>query len=1263
MRKLYNRITIRQLAAILGTLLIIAALTIPSNFFHTGPQKVYAVGDAWWDGNWPYRAKVDCLAQLTRIHIYYDDALATDNGEIDCSANCQTDFDDIRVVDHDAVEITTWEIVNEVDSDVMEILVTSTDSYIYVYWGNGAVAGLDWDAWGLKAALPMGQGVWPNGPCAGSYSSVNDKTYVAFQTVDYGAAIMYYDHATGESSGYYNDVAAPTLEDYHNVPTAYASHTGLIHFMPGVHSQDLAYYRSADEEIYEDQRYVVNDDASSSIYGTGVSRRFVYQVFVPAVTHDMKWTVWKVNKTGSPTGNAVLSVYAADSGTHLPTGSSLASGTLDASTVSASVAWMSVSLGAGCTVTAGTHYCLIWSPPDTDWASGSKCLNFRTDASSPTYAHGVAYCSTGFLKTINSYTTGDDDVGDAWYTDATHEMQSGLTFTPASTHYMAFAKFYLYKQNDPTGTCYLRLYAADGSHKPTGAVLSEASIDISTLTTTKTWKTLYFGTPYQVQSGTEYCLVWYYGAGSSDHRLFWRIDTVASGGYYLNRGMGGGWNYWTTYKGLYEEGSNDEGEFEDCAWTYATTTVYMFREGTGAFVLKSSQLDTSVSYPMMFEANDARLFVFYRDITSSKFGWCYLYSDDDGTTWTGPTRFLQSIDATTNDCPYALSIMVEDNYDIHVVWTWYDYGNKYDDVYYMKYDYSEGKWLSAAGTDISDHIPLTESNSTTHAEVRVRDTTQTDVNTNILPVITLAGDGSPCIAWKEDGAGTDIAHKFTKWDGDDWTTNLVTIRTNTDATSYVQTGHFLEYNAGGDCGAGYYYYFKYVQGSTYEIQRWYSSDGASWAKAVGTYGGDLTIDSTYPPATMGYIANYDSELQVVVSHPDNLGGLPDTLSGWPTDFGMTDPTIVHSSILIYEDKFDRDKISQDYDSPYTIGLYYPDTGSTLSTKASISSYTLLFGTRAAHTYAHFSTGRAWTFDNTETTIELKYKALKSGKTAVAQVSGLIKFANGWSDEAHLKPNDGIVIKTLQDDNVTCSVWVGGVETVLNIDDEPDAGNGYYILTYHWHVGAADDGAITLDWSADGSSIDNNICAGDTVPNLVESLNVFYGMTHDPTCTETMAIDDVNFGFHAETGGEVTYETPVISISNVSDTEAMGFVAASATTWALGTTPNWPLTDDNCTFTVTNIGNIAIDIGVHAHDWTGGVGWTLAGAVGEDTVKMTAYKEGDGSGDGKVLTTVNQAFISNLLMDDNVSWEYKLETGTFTDAVEKSTTIRLTAVQH
>ena len=174
------------------------------------------------------------------------------------------------------------------------------------------------------------------------------------------------------------------------------------------------------------------------------------------------------------------------------------------------------------------------------------------------------------------------------------------------------------------------------------------------------------------------------------------------------------------------------------------------------------------------------------------------------------------------------------------------------------------------------------------------------------------------------------------------------------------------------------------------------------------------------------------------------------------------------------------------------------------------------------------------------------------------------------------------------------------------------------------------------------------------------LGVYYkvGQFCDPDDTETYSLyaDDAIslYGTGTESGGDP-------DISNDPATWAIGTVATSTDYWSSGSEPSWPLDDGECHYTVTNNGD-ACSITVKGTNFTGGVGWTLAGSPAENTVTMKAGKSGDANeGAFITLTTSEQSFISGLAGSGTKKWELMMESSTgHTDGVAKEATITLTA---
>lgn len=130
------------------------------------------------------------------------------------------------------------------------------------------------------------------------------------------------------------------------------------------------------------------------------------------------------------------------------------------------------------------------------------------------------------------------------------------------------------------------------------------------------------------------------------------------------------------------------------------------------------------------------------------------------------------------------------------------------------------------------------------------------------------------------------------------------------------------------------------------------------------------------------------------------------------------------------------------------------------------------------------------------------------------------------------------------------------------------------------------------------------------------------------------------------------------------TEALGNLAENSTTWAYAAVPEDVLTDGTCTFTTTNNSSVNVNISIAATDFSEGVGWTLAGTVGVDTVVLKAGTSGTAWAAMVTVTNTagdNPTFHSALAASGGTEkWEFSLATGTFGDGVAKSTNITLLA---
>jgi hypothetical protein len=155
---------------------------------------------------------------------------------------------------------------------------------------------------------------------------------------------------------------------------------------------------------------------------------------------------------------------------------------------------------------------------------------------------------------------------------------------------------------------------------------------------------------------------------------------------------------------------------------------------------------------------------------------------------------------------------------------------------------------------------------------------------------------------------------------------------------------------------------------------------------------------------------------------------------------------------------------------------------------------------------------------------------------------------------------------------------------------------------------------------------------------------------------------LTYEYNTSLCGKIHIEySELFDIANDPSSEAFGIVAASSTYYAKGTPPNNPVVDGDCTFTITNNGATAIDLDMKMADFTGGVGWNIvASAPGSNEVRITAYYSGQDPSAGLVLANTDAEFYDALASSATKMWDFKFETGTFTDGVAKSGVLTITA---
>ena len=153
---------------------------------------------------------------------------------------------------------------------------------------------------------------------------------------------------------------------------------------------------------------------------------------------------------------------------------------------------------------------------------------------------------------------------------------------------------------------------------------------------------------------------------------------------------------------------------------------------------------------------------------------------------------------------------------------------------------------------------------------------------------------------------------------------------------------------------------------------------------------------------------------------------------------------------------------------------------------------------------------------------------------------------------------------------------------------------------------------------------------------------------------------------------ITATPEYLAMTNSEATWAIGAVVASTSYWwtAAGTAPApEPFEADDMKSIITNTGSVSSNIGMHAHDFTGGVGWVLHGTVpGENIVVLSAGITGCTNEAAMLdfVDTTPQELAHALAAAGTVKWCMLLKTGTFTDGVEKTNAgapVTLTITKH
>lgn len=142
------------------------------------------------------------------------------------------------------------------------------------------------------------------------------------------------------------------------------------------------------------------------------------------------------------------------------------------------------------------------------------------------------HTGTTYIRVAGGLKDNDNqEVADLSYSRTTRENMS-WAITPATTYSLSYVIVKLKRSSAAlSGNCSMSIFAADGSHIPTGGALgTSGTLDASTLTTSYAEKTFTFASPVALTGTTEYCLVFNHGTVALNDTNFIVAAATESGG-------------------------------------------------------------------------------------------------------------------------------------------------------------------------------------------------------------------------------------------------------------------------------------------------------------------------------------------------------------------------------------------------------------------------------------------------------------------------------------------------------------------------------------------------------------------------------------------------------------------------------------------------------------------------------------------------------------------------------------------------------------
>lgn len=166
-----------------------------------------------------------------------------------------------------------------------------------------------------------------------------------------------------------------------------------------------------------------NQDYDRACYGV----YWEMQTFTPSYPMAFSAVKLYLKKTGSPSGNTTVNLYATESDGD-PTGTSLGQATLANSSLTGSYAWYTFSFNHQA-LQAATKYAVVIAATSADV---SNMVVIGQDDSSPSYTGGGSGTSSDSGVTWTAHDTEDDIIFDVWGTEYTYLLHTTAFTEPVS---------------------------------------------------------------------------------------------------------------------------------------------------------------------------------------------------------------------------------------------------------------------------------------------------------------------------------------------------------------------------------------------------------------------------------------------------------------------------------------------------------------------------------------------------------------------------------------------------------------------------------------------------------------------------------------------------------------------------------------------------------------------------------------------------------------------------------------------------------------